>query len=225
MPCCVTSSPRHLAAIEAARAISAGTTFNQADPSKEEIIMLNPSRIASRAAGACALALALVFPAHAVPVLEMSAATTATGVDLTVSARDIADLYAYQFTLNFDPALLNAIAGTEGSFLPNAGPTFFHPGDIDNAAGSVTLALGTLLGPVGGVSGSGGLATFSFGVKQVGFASFRLSDALLLDSTGAVMTADTRDLVAAVPEPASFWLAAAGLFVILGRRTMRPRTS
>jgi hypothetical protein len=185
--------------------------------------MLNPSRIASRAAGACALALALLFPAHAAPVLEMSAATSLTGVDLTVSARDIVDLYAYQFTLNFDPALLTALAGTEGSFLPNGGSTFFYPGDIDNIAGSITLALSTLVGPVDGVDGSGDLATFSFGVHQGGFANFRLSDVFLLDSTGAVIPVDIGDLVAVVPEPASLWLVATGLFALLGRRPIRPR--
>ena len=72
--------------------------------------MLNPFRLASRAAGACALALALQFPAaQAAPVVELSGATTESGFDVTVSARDVADLYAYQFTLNFDPALLTAL--------------------------------------------------------------------------------------------------------------------
>jgi hypothetical protein len=186
--------------------------------------MLNPSRIASRAAGACALALTLLLPAHAAPVLEMSAAATATGVDLTVSARDIVDLYAYQLTLNFNPALLTALAGTEGTFLPNGGPTFFYPGDIDNVAGSFTFLFGTLLGALDGVDGSGGLATFSFGVKQSGLADFTLSDVLLLDSTGTEIPGDIRNLVAVVPEPAGIWLVAIALLATLGRRTARPRT-
>jgi hypothetical protein len=190
----------------------------------EEINMLNPSRIASRAAGACALALSLLLPAHAAPVVEMSLATSAMSAELTVSARDMADLYAYQFTLNFDPALLTALAGTEGSFLPTGGSTFFYPGDIDNVAGTVTFVLGTLLGPVDGVDGSGDLATFSFDIEQGGFASFSLSDVLLLDSTGAVIPVDIGALVAHVPEPASSWLALIALFAVLGGRTLKPRT-
>ena len=187
--------------------------------------MLNPSRIASRAARACALALALALPAHAAPVVEMSTANTATSVNLTVSARDVVDLYAYQFTLNFDPALLTAVAGVEGAFLLNGGPTFFHPGGIDNVAGSISFVLSTLLGPVDGVDGSGDLATFSFGVKQSGIANFTLSDVLLLDSMGADIPADVGNLVAAVPEPAGCWLVAIALFAILGRRTIRARTA
>jgi hypothetical protein len=185
--------------------------------------MLNPSRIASRAVGACALALALLSPAHAAPVLEMSTANSASRVDLAVRVRDVVDLYAYQFTLNFDRALLTAMTGTEGPFLPSRGTTFFHPGDIDNIAGSITFVLGTLLGPVAGVVGSGDLATFSFGAMQSGSANFRLSDVLLLDSSGAQIAAEVRSLVAAVPEPASLGLVAIGLFAVLGRRTMRAR--
>jgi hypothetical protein len=190
--------------------------------------MLIPSRIASRAAGACALALSLLLPVHAAPVLEMSVAPSAAGAELTVSARDFVDLYAYQFTLNFDPTLLTALAGTEGSFLPSGGPTFFHPGDIDNVAGTVTFVLATLLGPGEGVDGSGDLATFSFGVELGGYASFSLSEVIFLDSAGAEITVDISDLVAQVPEPATSWLVVialvVALFAVRGGRTMRPRT-
>lgn len=187
--------------------------------------MLNPSRIASRAVGACALALALLSPVHAAPVLEMSVANSATGVDLTVSAWDVVDFSAYQFTLNFDPALLDALNVTEGAFLPSGGSTFFYPGDIDNVAGSVTFVFGTLLGPGDGVDGSGDLATFSFGIERAGLASFSLSDVLFLDSTGVDIPVEISDLVAEVPEPASLWLAGFGLFAVLGGRTIKRRTS
>jgi hypothetical protein len=204
----------------------AGNKFIQANPSNEEIIMLNPSRIASRAAAACALALVLAFPVHAAPVLQMSAATSAAGVDLTVSARNVADLYAYQFTLNFDSTLLSGLSGTEGSFLANAGSTFFYAGDIDNVTGAFTTVFDTLVGPGNGMDGTGGLATFSFGVRQAGLANFTLSDVLLLDSTGALIPADFSDLaVAVVPEPASLWLVAIGLFAMVGGRNLRRKTA
>lgn len=180
--------------------------------------MLNPLRIASRVAGACALALALLSPAHSAPVLSMSTQTTATGLDLTVNAQDVADLFAYQFTLNFDPSLMAALSAVEGSFLPSGGATFFSPGDIDNGAGSISFVFATLLGPVDGVDGSGDLVTFSFDVFEAGLANFSLSDVLLLDSTGAEMAVDIRDAVAQVPEPASFALVALGLVAALGRR-------
>jgi hypothetical protein len=180
--------------------------------------MLNPLRIASRVAGACALALALLSPAYSAPVLSMSTQTTATGLDLTVSAQDVADLFAYQFTLNFDPALVAAISAIEGAFLPSGGATFFSPGDIDNSAGSISFVFVTLLGPVDGVDGSGDLVTFSFNVQQAGFAQFSLSDVLFLDSAGADIAVDVRDVVAQVPEPATLALVAMGLFAALGRQ-------
>jgi hypothetical protein len=193
-------------------------------PSNKEIIMLNPSRIASRAAGACVLALALLSPVHAAPVLQMSTATSASGIDLTVRAQDVADLYGYQFTLNFDPALLKALAGTEGAFLPSGGSTFFDPGSIDNITGSISFVLGTLIGAIDGVDGSGDLATFSFDVLQGGFANFSFSDVFLLDSSFAEISVEARGLVAQVPEPATLWLTAIGLFAVLGAWTRRPRT-
>ncbi len=189
--------------------------------------MLNPLLMASRATGACALALALLSPVQAAPVLQMSATTSATGINLTVSAQDVVDLYGYQFTLNFNPSLLTAIAGTEGSFLPTGGATFFYPGDIDNTVGAVTFVFGTLVGTVGGVGGAGDLATFSFNVAQSGLASFSLSDVLMLDSNLADIAFTAPDLVtqvAQVPEPGSLWLAGIGLFAVLGARSIRPKT-
>ncbi len=188
--------------------------------------MLNPSLFALRAAGACALALALVSPAHAAPVLEMSAAASATGIDLTVRARDAVDLYGYQFTLNFNPALLTAIGGTEGAFLRSGGATFFDAGSIDNGTGSIAYTFGSLIGDIGGVSGSGDLAVFSFGVQQGGLASFTFSDVEFLDSTLTAISVDTTDLVAQVsevPEPGSLLLAAGGLFALLGSRAIKPK--
>ncbi|WP_157900269.1 PEP-CTERM sorting domain-containing protein [Rhodoferax koreense] len=188
--------------------------------------MLNPFQIASRAAGACALVLALLSPVHAAPVLQMSATTTATGVDLTVSAQDVLDLSAYQFTLNFNPALLSALTGSEGTFLSNGGSTFFYPGDIDNVAGSISFVIGALIGPVGGVNGSGDLATFSFDVMQSGLANFSLTDVLILDSNSAEISVATTDLVtqvAQVPEPGSLWLAGIGLIAVFGRRAIKPK--
>ena len=188
--------------------------------------MLNPPRIASQVAGACALALALLSSAHAAPVLELSAATSATGVNLTVSARDVVDLYGYQFTLHFNPALLTAVAGAEGAFLPSGGTTFFDAGAIDNTAGSISFSFGTLIGAIGGVNGSGDLATFSFGIDRGGFANFSFSDVEFLDSTLTAIAVDTTDLavqVGEVPEPGSLFLAATGLFALLGGRAIKPK--
>lgn len=183
--------------------------------------MKTPRLAAARAAGACALALGLLSTAHAVPVLEMSAASTATGFELTVQARDVVDLFAYQFSLSFDPALLTLTAGTEGALLRQGGETFFSAGTFDNDAGTISSTLGTVIAQVPGVTGSGQLATFSFDVKQAGMASFQFSEVMLLDANGAEMTVDVRNLVTAVPEPASVALFAAGLLALVGGRRLR----
>lgn len=189
--------------------------------------MLNLPLIASRAAGACALALALWSPVQAAPVLQMSVVNSATGIDLTVSANDVVDLFAYQFTLNFNPSLLTAISGTEGAFLQSGGATLFDAGAIDNAAGAVSFTFGTLLGPVNGVSGSGDLATFSLAIAQGGLASFSFSDVQFLDSglnDIGIESASLVTQVGQVPEPGSLWLAGIALLAVFGSRAKRPRT-
>lgn len=185
--------------------------------------MLRPLQIAARAAGACALTMALAAPVQAAPMLEMSAASTAAGIDVTVHARDFVDLSAYQFTLEFEPALVTALGSTEGSFLSGGGTTFFSEGAIDNTAGAVSFVLGGLIGLGSSVTGSGELATLSFATTGTGLANFRLSDVMLLDATGAVLTVDVRNLVTAVPEPASLALFAAGLFALLGARALKAK--
>lgn len=192
-------------------------------PTKEETPMMKTTSIAARAAGACALALALMSQAQAAPLLEMSAASTSAGFDITVNARDFSDLYAWQLTLDFDPSLVTALGVSEGSFLPDTGGTFFSPGITDNTAGSISFVFGALTGPGAGVTGSGELVTFSFGVDQVGLANFSLSDVQFVDSTGAVLTVDVRNLVTAVPEPATLGMFGLGLFALLGARALKAK--
>lgn len=185
--------------------------------------MKNATHMAAKAAGACALALGLLSTAQALPVLELSAASTATGIDITVQARDVVDLFAYGFSLSFDPTLLKLTAGTEGALLRQGGETFFSAGAFDNDAGSVTYTLGTLIGQVPGVTGSGNLATFSFDVKQAGLASFKFTEVALVDGSGADISVETRNLVTAVPEPASIAMFAVGLLALLGGRRLQAR--
>ncbi len=133
-------------------------------------------------------------------------------------------MYAYQFTLNFNPSLLTAFTGVEGSFLPSGGSTFFYEGAVDSATGSITFVFGTLIGPVNGVDGSGDLATFSFDAVQGGIANFSLSDVLFLDSSFTDIAVNTTDLavqVGQLPEPGSLWLAGIGLLAVFGARKIR----
>ncbi len=58
---------------------------------------------------------------------------------LDVNVADVTDLYAFQFDLGFDPTILSAVAVAEGPFLSSGGSTFFLPGIIDNAAGTMPV--------------------------------------------------------------------------------------
>jgi hypothetical protein len=138
---------------------------------------------------------------------------------LDVTASDVTDLYAYQFTLNFDRTLFEAQSVTEGPFLQSGGTTFFDAGVIDNATGAISFVLGTLLGPGPGVSGSGVLDTLRF--RVIGAAPsgvFGFSDALALDSNLAQIPLQTTAFTQVIPEPATLLLVVAGIALGLVRR-------
>jgi adhesin HecA-like repeat protein len=174
---------------------------------------------------AAALALSLAAPLTAQAQATLSASAAATPVALgapvvvTVSIANVIDLYAHQFTLNFNPAVLQASSAGEGAFLAGGGSTVFSAGTIDNTAGTVSLVLGTLVGAVPGVDGGGALATLNFTATGFGTSSLTLGDVLALDS----MLMDipftlAGGSVTVVPEPASWLLLAAGVAGLVGWR-------
>ncbi|NUZ07364.1 cohesin domain-containing protein [Piscinibacter koreensis] len=143
---------------------------------------------------------------------------------LSVNASDVTDLYAYQFTLNFNPALFQAVAVTEGPFLRSGGATFFDPGLIDNSTGTISFVLDSLLGPVNGVSGAGVLDTLQFRViGQAPFGVFSFSDAIALDSNLNLIALQTSAFTQAIPEPATLLLVFAGAAAGLARRPAKAR--
>jgi hypothetical protein len=132
--------------------------------------------------------------------------------DVFVNISSVSDLYAFQFDIGFDPAILSAIDVTEGPFLPSGGTTSFFPGFIDNAAGTISFTADTLIGAISGVSGDGTLATLSFHAFALGTSPVDLSNVILLDSTLADISFDTVGAsVNVVPEPATFILLGCGL--------------
>jgi hypothetical protein len=139
-------------------------------------------------------------------------------VDINID--NIPDLYDYQFSLSFDPAVLAADSITEGALFANTGDSFFSAGTIDNSAGSITLTFDTLLGPVPGVSGPGTIAVVDFSALATGTSSIDFSplgDLLLQDSLGNALSvtpvSGTADI--ATPEPATISLLAAGIGLVL----------
>ena len=181
-----------------------------------------------RLCSALLCAAAALPAAHAAPLLSLTAtanpATVGSTVGIDVAIDGIADLYAYQFTLAFDPALLQAVGGIEGAFLATGGTTFFDAGSIDNGTGTIAFAFDTLLGNVAGVGGSGTLAHFSFNVTGAGSALFALRDVLLLDTAFGDLAPSVQGLTLAtadpvnVPEPAPAALLLIGLAALALRR-------
>jgi hypothetical protein len=139
-------------------------------------------------------------------------AVVGTPLALNVLITGVVDLFGYQFSLAFNPLVLQATGATEGAFLPTAGATIFDSGAVNNALGTVTLAFGTLTGPVPGASGSGVLARINFNVIARGNSALTFSDVILLDSNLATLPAQVNNgILTAVPEPASYALFALGL--------------
>jgi len=163
--------------------------------------------------------------AWAVPTLTVTPSSTVTpgssvNVDVTIS--DIADLYAYQFSLAFNPNLLQVSSYSLGSFLNGSVDTYGDAGTLDNAAGTISYAFNSLVGPEAGVSGSGSLLHLTFNTLAAGTSSLNFSDLLLLDSSGNDIAATViggsvnvetpvTPPVGDVPEPASWMLMGVGL--------------
>lgn len=160
--------------------------------------------------------------AQAAPTLSVAQlpdpATVGNVFTITVALADVADLYAYNFSLNFDASALQALGGTEGAFLGTGGSTFFGAGTIDNTAGKIDFVFDALTGLVPGVSGSGVLASFTFKGTQAGTSQVSFSDVTFLNSSfqDITVTAGVGNVTvaAAVPEPANWALAGLGLLAV-----------
>ena len=150
--------------------------------------------------------------------IQPSASTHSVGTffDVFIDIASVTDLFAHQFDITFDPAILSAIGITEGPFLGTGGSTFFIPGTIDNVAGTITFTSDSLLGALSGVTGSGALATVKFAALTEGASALDLSNVELLDSAFAdiaftTLGASVEVTPASAPEPTSVVLLVLGL--------------
>lgn len=183
-----------------------------------------------RVAAALLVALTAAHGAYAAgPMLSVSASPSpgVVGSNVTVSVQvtDIVDLYGFQYSLAFNPSILQASSVSEGSFLSGGGSTFFGGGTTDNIGGSISLTFNSLLGAVPGVSGSGTVAQVVFNVVAAGSTTLGLSDVLFLDSALAQITLPAQGgslITTAVPEPSAalmLGLGLAGVAMLRRRKT------
>lgn len=92
--------------------------------------------------------------------------------DINVTITDVSELYSWQFTLTFNPAVLNVIEVTEGPFLKAFNETLWLTPKKDNDAGLIGAgALFKPPAPPHGATGSGVLASVTFKVMSGGASS------------------------------------------------------
>lgn len=173
-----------------------------------------PFAAALALAGALATSPALAAPTIAIDSpLDVSPGST---FELSVGASDVADLYAYQFDLLFDPSVFRAVGVTGGGFLSTAGTTFFSGGDIDNAAGTISFVFESLVGPGPGANGSGELLRLSF--EAIGAfgarGAFSFANVMALDSNLADLDIGVAGSDVRIPEPATLAMAMLALGVL-----------
>ena len=161
--------------------------------------------------------------AHAEPIVAIQPANqsvvmgAALSVDIMISG--VADLYAFQFDLGFDPSRLSATQFNAGPFLSTGGATFIVPPLIDNSSGQISGVAESLLSAFSGVSGGGVLATVQFKAIGPGASVVNTFNGVFLDSSlsGIGVTAQGGSIfVSAVPEPATVLLTASTLLGLLG---------
>ena len=105
-----------------------------------------------------------------------------TNLTVNVSIRDVTDLYAWQFNMTFNPAIMQCVSVTQGPFLSSVRATIFPSPGINNTTGEIKAACALVVsGP--GASGNGTLATITFHCTGPGGSALDLHDTKLLNST------------------------------------------
>ena len=103
---------------------------------------------------------------------------------LDIRAENVFDLAGWQFDIDFDPTILEAVDVSEGEFLKtDGGSTFFQPGSIDNTAGKITGLSAARLSAQG-ATGRGTLLQVRFKAKSVGETALTLHKFQFGSATG-----------------------------------------
>jgi len=107
------------------------------------------------------------------PKVNGAAPTETFSVNITVV--NVTDMYAWQFNITYNPAILEAVDVVEGPFLSRIRTSMMPAPSIESTAGWVYAGAAFMSWEGGGASGGGVLATASFRVKTAGVCSLHFS--------------------------------------------------
>ena len=135
--------------------------------------------------------------------LSTDASPVGSGGSFTIrlSAEKVTDLAGWQTDITFDPAVLEAVKVSEGSFLKAGGEgSFFLRGAIDNTAGKITGVSAARLS--GGVDGTGTLLSVTFTAKTVGETQVTFSNFQAGNRKSEVIPSNTPEIVITIEDGA-----------------------
>jgi LysM repeat protein len=122
---------------------------------------------------------------------------------VTLRVENVQDLYGYQVTINFDPALLEVIDADPGKPGVQVGlGTFISPDYVpqntaDNNAGTIECVV-SQVAPSTSANGSGALLTISFRGKSAGLSSIQLNPLILASAQGTEIPANIHNATISV---------------------------
>ncbi|MFA5103272.1 MAG: PKD domain-containing protein, partial [Candidatus Thermoplasmatota archaeon] len=135
----------------------------------------------------------ILFPVqaleHTIIRINPSTQAVSSGKSFIVNVHCIPGqrIKAFEFTINFNPTLLQATSVSEGDIF-NGYRTFFNNGSIDNSKGVIDKIYGLILGP-GSVSSSGTFVSISFTAKStIGNSAITLKNVGITNNSGYIQT-------------------------------------
>jgi hypothetical protein len=123
--------------------------------------------------------------------------------EVAITVSDAVDLSAYQFTLTYDPTIVEFVSATNTPYLTSTGRTFGGLVGPTSSPGSVSFGAFTTGATPAGPSGAGPntLAVLTFHAKKVGASNLDLSGTLVSDSAGVTRLASATDGSVQVKQP------------------------
>ncbi len=127
------------------------------------------------------------------PAIEITAGDE---LDLTINISSNQKIVSVPFYLRYDPAYMEFIKATEGTFMKTDGKSATFMTSNDAAKGRLIVG-NSRLGDRDGISGSGDLMSVKFKAKKAGNTKIYLENYRITDGDGNIITAivSGKDLV------------------------------